>query len=95
MADYEVVCVRLRPYAEHSHVIGVGVRTPTGDRVATMTVKDVRRAIRRGSDTFHATSPSTGRQLNVERFKCHGVKTIRAVAGDPAIDILPFLRKCA
>jgi hypothetical protein len=93
MAEYKVVCVERQPAADHHHIVGVGVMR--GKRAPEhRSVQDVRRAIKTKEHTFYTVHATTGEKVAVERAKCCGEKTIRAVADDSSADNLAALSSC-
>jgi hypothetical protein len=77
MADYQILCVTTKYQDPREHIVSVGTGTVTVDR--TWTVKQVRKAIKRGDDHFYTVGPTSGEQAAVRRYKCAcGVKTIRS-----------------
>jgi len=93
MADYRIRCVARIPAKGHHHVVSAGVVRP-GVKATVMTVKEIRKAIKAKTDTFHTVVASTHEIVAVERHKCCGVKTIRSLAADGLTDILESLPSC-
>jgi hypothetical protein len=88
-----VVCVERRPAGDHRHVVGLGVTR--GDKpIEHKSVKDVRRAIKAGTDTFYTVDRITGSRVTVERSRCCGEKTVRSVVATTKTDTLTSLVSC-